>query len=320
MIDKLMLLIDKEFIVMALSALAVFTTVLTIAMPYLYRDRLSSRLKRVANRREQLRAQQREALNAKSNLRPTPTGYMQKTVEQLNLHKLLDAEEARSKLAKAGFRGQAPVVTFLFFRLVMPIIVLIGALIYVFPMGGVEGSSTTKMVYAAGAALVGFFLPNIFVANLTARRQDAISKAFPDSLDLLLICVESGMSIEAAFNKVAVEMGQQSIEMAEEMSLTTAELSYLPDRKQAYENLAERTGLEGVRAVSTSLIQAERYGTPLGTSLRVMAQENRDMRMAAAEKKAAALPAKLTVPMIVFFLPVLFVVILGPSVIRVMGL
>jgi len=320
MMNNIMFLLDKEFIVTALSALAVFITVLTIAMPYLYRDRLSSRLKRVASRREQLRAQQRDELHAKSHLRPAPKGYMQKTVEQLNLHKLLDADEARSKLARAGLRGQAPVVTFLFFRLVMPIIVLIGAVIYVFPMGGVEGTSLTKMIYSGGAALVGFFLPNIFVANLTARRQDSISKAFPDALDLLLICVESGMSIEAAFNKVANEMGHQSIEMAEEMSLTTAELSYLPDRKQAYENLAMRTGLEGVRAVATSLIQAERYGTPLGTSLRVMAQENRDMRMAAAEKKAAALPAKLTVPMIVFFLPVLFVVILGPSVIRVMGL
>ena len=154
---------------------------------------------------------------------------------------------------------------------------------------------------------------------LIQKRQQAVSRSFPDALDLLLICVESGMSIEAAFNKVAEEIGTQSIEMAEELMLTTAELSYLQDRRLAYENLGKRTGLPGVKAVVTSLIQSERYGTPLGTALRVMAQENRDMRMQAAEKKAAGLPPKLTVPMILFFLPVLFVVILGPAAIRMMA-
>ncbi|MCB1474870.1 MAG: type II secretion system F family protein, partial [Rhodobiaceae bacterium] len=136
----------------------------------------------------------------------------------------------------------------------------------------------------------------------------------------MLICVESGMSIEAAFRKVSQEIGSQSIALAEELTLTTAELSYLQDRRQAYENLGRRTGLAGVRGVTTALIQAERYGTPLGTALRVMAQENRDMRMAEAERKAAGLPPKLTVPMITFFLPVLFVVILGPAAIKVMNL
>ena len=142
--------------------------------------------------------------------------------------------------------------------------------------------------------------------------------AFPDALDMLLICVQSGMSVEAAFGKVSREVGAQSIELAEELSLTTAELSYLPERRQAYENLGKRTGLPGVKAVTTALIQAERYGTPVGTALRVMAKENRDMRMQEAEKKAAGLPPKLTVPMIVFFLPVLFLVIMGPAVIQIM--
>ena len=137
---------------------------------------------------------------------------------------------------------------------------------------------------------------------------------------MLLICIESGMSIEAAFRKVSEEIGSQSVALAEELTLTTAELSYLQDRKQAYDNLSRRTGLEGVKSVCLALQQAERYGTPLGTAMRVMAQENRDMRMAEAEKKAAALPPKLTVPMILFFLPVLFVVILGPAAIRVMAL
>jgi tight adherence protein C len=177
-----------------------------------------------------------------------------------------------------------------------------------------------KFGVCIGCAYLGMHSPNLFLKNKIARRQLSIKRAFPDALDLLLICVESGMSIEAAFRKVSEEIGSQSVPLAEEFTLTTAELSYLPDRRQAYENLGQRTGLEGVKAVCLALQQAERYGTPLATTLRVLAQENRDMRMAEAEKKAAGLPPKLTVPMIVFFLPVLFVVILGPAAIRVLAL
>jgi tight adherence protein C len=171
-----------------------------------------------------------------------------------------------------------------------------------------------------GAGFIGFYLPNMFLRNLIQRRQQSIKSAFPDALDMLLICVQAGMSIEAAFGKVSKEIGIQSLELAEELSLTTAELSYLQERRQAYENLGVRTGIPGIRAVSTALIQAERYGTPVSQALRVMAKENREMRMAEAEKKAAALPPKLTVPMIVFFLPVLFIVILGPAAIQVLKL
>jgi tight adherence protein C len=160
----------------------------------------------------------------------------------------------------------------------------------------------------------------MFLKNRIAKRQLSIKRAFPDTLDLLLICVESGMSIEAAFRKVSEEIGSQSVALAEELTLTTAELSYLPDRRAAYENLAKRTDLDGVKSVCMALQQAERYGTALGTALRVMAQENRDMRMSEAEKKAAGLPPKLTVPMILFFLPVLFIVILGPAAIKVMAI
>ena len=177
-----------------------------------------------------------------------------------------------------------------------------------------------KIAISIGCAYFGMHSPNLYLKNKIQRRQLSIKRAFPDALDLLLICVESGMSIEAAFRKVSEEIGTQSVALAEEFTLTTAELSYLPDRRQAYENLAQRTGLEGVKAVCLSLQQSERYGTPLATSLRVLAQENRDMRMSEAEKKAAGLPPKLTVPMIVFFLPVLFVVILGPAAIRVLAL
>jgi tight adherence protein C len=168
------------------------------------------------------------------------------------------------------------------------------------------------------AALVaGYYGPNVYVGNVATKRRESIVSVFPDALDLLLICVESGMSIEAAIVKVSQEVGGSSMELAEELSLLAAELSYLPERRLAYEGLAKRTNHPGIKAVVTAMIQAERYGTPLGNALRVMAKENRDLRLAAAEKKAAALPPKLTVPMILFFLPVLFVVILGPALMRV---
>ena len=160
-------------------------------------------------------------------------------------------------------------------------------------------------------------LPVLYVSNRATKRKQSIQKAWPDALDLMLICVESGMSVEAAFRKVADEIGAQSVELAEEFVLTNAELSFLQERKQAYDNLAGRTGLESVKSVSQALVQAERYGTPVAHALRVLANESRDMRMNAAEKKAAALPPKLTVPMILFFLPVLFAVILGPAGIQV---
>ena len=167
-----------------------------------------------------------------------------------------------------------------------------------------------------GAAF-GFYGPNVYLSNRASKRRESIVGAFPDALDLLLICVEAGMSIEAAIQKVASEIGTRSIELAEELSLLTAELSYLPERRQAYEGLARRTNHPGIKAVATAMIQAERYGTPLGQALRIMAKENRELRIASAEKKAAQLPAKLTVPMILFFLPVLFVVILGPAGMRI---
>src|SRR3981189_3453707 len=179
-----------------------------------------------------------------------------------------------------------------------------------------DKSLPIKIGICIGAAYLGLQGPMLFLKNAITKRQLSIKRPFPDALDLLLICIEAGMSIETAFRKVSVEIVGQSVALSEEFTLTTAELSYLQDRKVASENLARRTGLEGVKSVCLALQQSERYGTPLGQSLRVMAQENRDMRMNEPEKKAAALPPKLTVPMILFFLPVLFVVILGPTYIK----
>lgn len=310
---------DVRFMTMLLAAIAASATVYTLVMPLFAGEGLSKRMKAVASERERIRQRERERLNKneKVTLRQTPKQLVSKVVEDFNLTKWLAQEAARDKLIMAGYRGQAPYITFLFARMVAPIVFLIGSALYVFVIGNMQQALPIKIGICLGAAYLGLQAPMLFLRNAISKRQLSIKRAFPDALDLLLICIESGMSVEMAFRKVANEIVGQSIALSEEFTLTTAELSYLQDRKVAYENLARRTGLEGVKSVCLALQQAERYGTPLGHSLRVMAQENRDMRMNEAEKKAAALPPKLTVPMILFFLPVLFVVILGPTAIKV---
>jgi tight adherence protein C len=313
---------DAKFMAMVFAAIGAIATVITLAMPLLVTDALGKRMKAVAIEREKLRQRERERLarGEKVALRRTPKQYMQTIVDQFNLNKWVGQEEARALLVQAGYRGHAPYITFLFFRLVMPAVMLVFSLFYVFVVIELDQPPIVKLGLCIAATYLGMQLPGLFVKNKITRRQLSIRRAFPDALDLLLICVESGMSIEAGFRKVSEEIGSQSIPLAEELTLTTAELSYLQDRRQAYENLARRTNLDGVKSVCMALQQAERYGTPMAQTLRVMAQENRDMRMAEAEKKAAGLPPKLTVPMILFFLPVLFVVILGPAAIKVMDL
>ncbi len=311
-----------QFLVTFLAAVSAFATVLTIALPLLERDRIGQRMKVMAVERDKMRAQrlaEMAAKDGKGKLRQAPKGYMQQVVDALDLKSRFDNDEARNKLKMAGLRSQAHLVTYLFFRVALPPMLFLASLGYLFA-AGFQYPPAIKMLIALGVGVAGFYLPNVFLENRVQKRQQSIRQAFPDSLDMLLICVQSGMSVEAAFARVAKEAGSQSIELAEELSLTTAELSYLQDRRIAFENLGKRTGIPGVKAVATALIQAERYGTPVGQALRVMAKENRDMRFAEAEKKAAALPPKLTVPMIVFFLPVLFVVIMGPAVMQVMGL
>ncbi len=322
MYDFLSRFLEPQFLIMVLAAVAAFATVASFTMAALTGDRTKSRMKYVSSEREKMRAERLAQLaeaGLQAKLRNQPKGFMKQIVEQLNLRKLLETEATHEKLKMAGMRGQAPVVAYLFFRLILPFITFAAAILYLFFLRETQLPVLVRIGLSLAAAYSGFYLPNLFIANLIQRRQKSIRNAFPDALDLLLICVQAGMSIEAAFNKVATEIGARSIELAEEFSLTTAELSYLPDRRKPYENLGKRTGLPGVKAVGASLIQAERYGTAIGSALRTMAQENREMRMADAEKKAAGLPPKLTVPMIVFFLPVLFIVILGPAYIKVMA-
>ena len=313
---------DARFMTMLLAAVAASATAYTLIMPLFAGEGLAKRMKAVANERERIRQRERERLNKseKVTLRQTPKQLVSKVVEDFNLTKWLAQESARDKLVMAGYRGQAPYITFLFARLVAPIVLFLLAVVYVFLIAHLEKPMTIKIGICVAAAYLGLQAPMLFLKNAISKRQLSIKRAFPDALDLLLICIESGMSIEAAFRRVSSEIVSQSMALSEEFTLTTAELSYLQDRKVAYENLAKRTGLEGVKSVCLALQQAERYGTPLGQSLRVMAQENRDMRMNEAEKKAASLPPKLTVPMILFFLPVLFIVILGPTYIKVVAM
>ena len=313
---------DPKMVAAVFAAIAAMATVITLAMPLLAGDNLGRRMKSVALEREKMRQRERErmARGDRVSLRVSPKQYMKRVVDQFNLAKWVGQETAREKLVQAGHRGHAPYVAYLFFRMVSPVVALVVAVFYIFFVLKTDQPPMIKVGMCLFAAYVGMQLPWLFLKNQIAKRQLSVRRAFPDALDLLLICVESGMSIEAAFRKVSQEIGSQSIALAEELTLTTAELSYLQDRKIAYENLARRTDLEGVKAVCMALAQSERYGTPLGQTLRVMAQANRDMRMTEAEKKAAALPPKLTVPMILFFLPVLFIVILGPAAIRVMAL
>jgi tight adherence protein C len=316
-IDTLM---SPQLVATMLAAIAVFATVLSFAMPLLTRDRMAQRMKVMAVERDKMRSARLAEMASKerqtAKLRQKPKGFMNQIVDRLDLRAQFDNEDLRNKLKMAGLRGQGPLVAFMFFRVAVPPLAFVAALFYLFVISTKGYPPIINIMIAVGAGFVGFYLPNVFIENLAQKRQQAIKQSFPDALDMLLICVQSGMSVEAAFGKVSKEVAQQSIELAEELSLTTAELSYLQERRQAFENLGKRTGIPGVKAVATALIQAERYGTPVSQALRVMAKENRDMRMSEAEKKAAALPPKLTVPMIVFFLPVLFLVILGPSAIR----
>jgi tight adherence protein C len=308
---------NPDNVITVVTGIVVFFTMVTMLSPAFQRNGLESRLKSVANRREELRRRSREAMAGKQSLRQTDESVYKQVVDRLQLSRLLEDPNLPDKLAQAGFRGPSAISRFYFFRLVAPFVLMAAAAFYVFVIHGLHLQLMQRIAACVAAFVGGYYAPNLYISNIASKRRDSIVGVFPDALDLLLICVESGMSIEAAIMKVGQEVGGTSIELAEELSLLSAELSYLPERRLAYEGLAKRTNHPGVKAVVTAMIQAERYGTPLGNALRVMAKENRELRLAAAEKKAAALPPKLTVPMILFFLPVLFVVILGPAIMKV---
>lgn len=314
-------ILDTTNIILVLASAGAFLTILAFGIPMLARDPFTSRLKAVAKRREELQAANRARVGPQSSRIRQQQGrtYMRVVVDRLKLLNPADSEQIKDSLAQAGLRGQGPMITYAFLRFVAPLGVMLLTALYIFLVAKVDLETPPKILIVIGSGAVGFFLPQILLKNRIQGRQQALTKVFPDALDLLVICVEAGLSMDAAFTRVSEEIAESGPELAEELGLTSAELAFLPDRRQALENLTRRTGLPSVKALVTALAQSEKYGTPLSVSLRVLAGENRDERMSKAEKKAGALPAQLTVPMIAFFLPVLFVVVLGPAIIQSMA-
>lgn len=317
---------QRDFLIAVLAAISMAAVVFTFGSGFIVKSEMKDRIKRVALEREKMRAEEMARLRGQTTTdtrgirRSGETkSYMKTVVERFDLKKAFQDDATVDKLAMAGFRGQGHLTTFLFARLATPIGIFLFAALYLLVLAPGGRPLYLNLTYSIGAALVGAYLPNVLLKNTTTKRQFSIKRAWPDCLDLMLLCVEAGMSVEHAFKRVAKEIGQQSAELAEELTLTTAELAFLEDRGRAYDNLGRRTGLDGVKSVMTALIQADRYGTSVGQALRVMAEEGREQRMMDAEKKAAALPPKLTVPLILFFLPVLFIVIISPAMIKVFG-
>ena len=314
------LLFTPENIILALGTIGAFLTIVAFGMPLLGSNNMRSRLKAVAARREELSAAKRKKYtNQPSSLRQqSGRSYVTYLVDKLRLINPADSVAMKHKLAQAGMRTEAHLYTYTFFRFVAPILFGLLTVMYLFFLAKVEMGPSAKLIYSFAAAVIGFFLPQILIKNKIQNRQKAIQMALPDALDLLIICVDAGLSMEAALHRVAKELQYQGPELSEELGLATAELAFLTDRRQAMLNLSERTGLPAIKALVTAMVQAERHGTAIGVSLRVLSEEQRDERMSRAEQKAGALPAQLTVPMIVYLLPDLFVVLLGPAIIKVL--
>src|SRR3954468_22011102 len=321
-------LMTRDFLIAALAAVAAAAVVFTLGFSFLGsagKTSIKQRIKRVALEREKMRAQEMQRLRGGSGQQEARTmrrvagrEYVTNIVNRFSLQKAFADENTIEQLARAGYRGQGPLNTYVFARFVTPFALFLLAFLYLTFTIFADKPLYLNALYALFLGLIGAYLPTLMLKNRTQKRQQSIKRAWPDALDLMLLCVEAGMSVEHAFKRVSKEIGSTSPELAEEITLTTAELSFLEDRTRAYDNLGKRTGLDVVKSVMTALIQADRYGTSVGTSLRVMAEEGRETRMMEAEKKAAALPPKLTVPLIIFFLPVLFIVIIAPAIIKLM--
>lgn len=305
-----------NLLLLMMSAVA-FMTVLAVWYGLIERDPMERRARVLAERRAELRGnmlkdrgpnrRQQESLSA-----------MRRVVKLLKLMRSEQSSKLTERLAHAGLRTRDALTVFLFFKVAAPL--LLGALafflVYLLEVGDL--SPAGRLCAILGGAALGFFVPELYVSNLTSKRQLALSKGLPDALDLLVICAESGLALDVALERVANEIGSANPELAEELELTGIELGFLPERRQALLNLNRRTNLASIRGVVNTLLQTEKYGTPLSQSLRVLANEFRDQRLLRAEEKAARLPATLTVPMIVFILPVLFIVLIGPAIISVM--
>ena len=298
-----------------LAAFAAMAMMVAVWAATTVRDPMRARVKALQERREQLKAgitasRKRTSVAARAEA----TDFMREVLKKLSVLQDEQMRVAQVKLAQAGIRSKDAVVMLLFARLVCPIFLGGGMMLAVYVFHMFDSYSNMMQSLIAGGSLLGSYkAPDLFVQNLITKRSDAIRKGLPDALDLLVICAEAGLTVDAAFNRVSKELGAGYPQLGEEFALTSIELGFLTDRRQAFENLSNRVALESVRGVVTTLIQTEKYGTPLASALRVLSAELRNERMMRAEEKAARLPAIMTVPLILFILPVLFVVILGPA-------
>ena len=311
-------LLSDRTLAMLLAGFGVFAAIVALAMPPEANLRVQARLRMVARERDRLRERRLSELSAhsKRKVRLEQAGPLARFLRKLRPEAAKPAGDLTARLRMAGLRGQGPEAVFLFCRAATPVLLLALALAVILLRPGSQTPLGTALLMAVAAAAIGFAAPRLVLDKLIARRQASVLRAFPDALDLLLICVQSGLSAEAALSKVAKDIACQSIELAEELSLTMAELSYLPVRWKAYANLAERTDIPTVKLITAALMQAERYGTSVGQALSAAAREGREARIAEAERKAASLPPKLAIPLVAFFLPVLLAIILSPALMQ----
>ena len=308
---------DVMMVGTVLAAIAAMAMMYAIYTAVTVRDPMLKRVKALNARREQLKAgivtataKKRQSLVRKSET----TDKMKDTLEGLKVLQESQLKQIQQKLAQAGYRNKEWAVAVIFARMILPIALgLVGLFLFYLSNTFPEWGSFKRLGGFAVMLIAGYKGPDVFISNKITKRTHAIRKGLPDALDLLVICAEAGLTVDAAFNRVAKELGRAYAELGEEFALTAIELSFLSERRSAFENLAFRVNLDSIKGVVTTMIQTERYGTPLASALRVLSAEFRNERMMRAEEKAARLPAIMTVPLILFILPVLFIVILGPA-------
>ncbi|WP_020398028.1 type II secretion system F family protein [Kordiimonas gwangyangensis] len=284
----------------------------------LVRDPMKGRVKSLQGRRDALKAGLMTTSKRRSPVKKVDSvGALRALADKFQLLQKEQTAKVSQKLTQAGLRSSDAVVIYQVARLTLPLIMGLVAVMLFYGLGFMPGHEKMHSVYSAAAVFLGLKLPDIYIANIKQKRTDALRKGLPDALDLLVVCAEAGLTLDAALNRVAKELGRACPELADEFTLTSIELGFLPERRQALINLSERVDLPALRGVVTTLIQSERYGTPLASSLRVLSNEFRNERLMKAEEKAARLPATLTVPLILFILPALFVVLIGPAACKV---
>ncbi|MDA5194965.1 type II secretion system F family protein [Govanella unica] len=311
--DNLPFGLKPQDLITLMAAASAFLMVLAVWSSGLVSDPMRGRLEALKNRRDALKSGYIAARKRTPVKRTKSVGFMREVLNRVNVVKEEQSRKFSQQLAAAGIRSRDGVVILMFFKLILPILIGLIALVMIFGLKLFDWSQPTKFAAFVGSMLLASMAPDFYLKNLVQKRQQAIRKGLPDALDLLVICAEAGLTLDAALQRVARENQRACPELADELGLTSIELGFLPDRRQALANLAARVELPAVKAVVATLSQAEKYGTPLAQSLRVLSAEFRNERMMKAEEKAARLPAIMTIPLIVFIMPTLFVVLMGPA-------